>query len=91
MAKQLRDGLKSAGFDTGPSTTQIVPVLLGGSERALETARLLRKEGLEVRAIRAPTVPEGAERLRLSVTADLPPEAIDCLLDALVRARDRVR
>ena len=91
MSRRLRDGLTAAGFDTGTSTTQIVPVMLGTSEKALETAQELRHAGFEVRAIRTPTVPEGTARLRLSVTADLPEEAIDGVIDALLRNRDRTQ
>jgi dethiobiotin synthase len=43
----------------------IVPVLLGAPERALEAAARLRAAGLDVRAVRPPTVPEGKSRLRL--------------------------
>jgi 8-amino-7-oxononanoate synthase len=43
----------------------IVPLVLGAPERAMEAAARLRAAGLEVRAVRPPTVPEGASRLRL--------------------------
>ena len=87
MSERLREGLTKAGFDTGQSSTQIVPVLLGSNERALGIAQGLRDEGFEVRAIRTPTVPEGTARLRLSLTADLPPDAVDGLVDAMSRCR----
>jgi 8-amino-7-oxononanoate synthase len=92
ISERLREGLANAGFDTGRSNTQIVPVLLGTNERALDTAQKMRNEGFEVRAIRTPTVPEGTARLRLSLTADLPPSTIDGLVDAMTRCRrDRDR
>ena len=87
ISERLRQGLRGAGFDTGRSNTQIVPVLLGTNESALSTAQTMRDEGFEVRAIRAPTVPEGTARLRLSLTADLPTDAIDGLVDAMTRCR----
>ncbi len=89
MSERLREGLTSAGFDTGKSNTQIVPVLLGTNEKALDTAQGMRDAGFEVRAIRTPTVPEGTARLRLSLTADLPPDAIDGLVDAMTRCRPK--
>ena len=91
LSERLRQGLTAAGFNTGKSDTQIVPVLLGITETAMDTAHYLRKEGFEVRAIRTPTVPKGTARLRLSVTADLPPEALDKVVDALKDYRDRSR
>ena len=91
LSERLRQSLTAAGFNTGKSDTQIVPVLLGTTETAMDTAHYLRNEGFEVRAIRTPTVPKGTARLRLSVTADLPPEAMDRVVDALKDYRDRSR
>jgi 8-amino-7-oxononanoate synthase len=88
-AERLRTGLQDAGFDTGASTSQIVPVLLGSNERALAVAAALQSDGFRVRAIRPPTVPEGTSRLRLSVTAPDPPEAIDRLVDVLASLPDQ--
>lgn len=60
--------LHAAGFQTGGSRTQIVPVLLGSNERALSIAGALREHAIIAPAIRPPTVPTGTARLRLSVT-----------------------
>jgi len=49
--------------------SQIVPVVLGDEQRALEAARGLQERGFDVRAIRPPTVPEGTSRLRISLNA----------------------
>lgn len=43
----------------------ILPLLMASNRKALQTAELLRKKGLDIRAIRFPTVPKGKERLRL--------------------------
>ena len=89
IAELLRTRLQATGWDTGRSDSQIVPVLLGTSDRALQTANSLRDEGFAVWALRPPTVPEGTARLRLSMTADTPPEAVENLAGALARHRDR--
>jgi len=68
-AKVLRDALRARGFDLLGSESQIVPVMLGENERAVTVAEQLRAVGFGVRAIRPPTVPAGAARLRISVTA----------------------
>ncbi len=62
--KQLRkNGLKD---DPGPS--QIIPVMIGDSGRALMIAEYLQKSHFYVKAVRPPTVPEGTARLRFSIT-----------------------
>jgi len=62
--KQLRkNGLKD---DTGPS--QIIPVMVGDSDKAIAIAEELRLKQIYVKAVRPPTVPEGTARLRFSIT-----------------------
>jgi 8-amino-7-oxononanoate synthase len=66
----LRDGLAEAGLDTGPSRTQIVPVIVGEAHRAVELCERVLEHRIFVQAIRPPTVPEGTSRLRLAVMAN---------------------
>ena len=47
----------------------IVPLIVGDSERTLRLATRLTQLGLQVRAVRPPTVPEGTSRLRLAFHA----------------------
>jgi 8-amino-7-oxononanoate synthase len=61
--------LRSDGWDTAGTTSQIVPVIIGENAAALAAAEFLQHEGFAVRAIRPPTVPEGTARLRFSLTA----------------------
>jgi 8-amino-7-oxononanoate synthase len=63
----------------------IVPVLLGGEETALAAAQWLRQSGYFVPAIRFPTVPKGAARLRVTISAAHQPEQITALAAALGR------
>jgi len=60
-----------------PGTSQIIPLILGSNERAVEAATKLQREGFDVRAIRPPTVPPGTARLRISVNANLSEEVLD--------------
>jgi 8-amino-7-oxononanoate synthase len=54
-------------FDLGKSESQIVPIILGSNEKVLRASARLQEQGLDVRAIRSPTVPRGTERLRVSL------------------------
>lgn len=61
----------------------IVPIVLGSNERAVAVANELLSRGWHVQAIRPPTVPRGAARLRLTLSATHQPEHIDGLVAAL--------
>jgi 8-amino-7-oxononanoate synthase len=67
----LRGLLAEAGIDTGDSGSQIIPVILGESERAAAVAAELQQQGFDVRALRPPSVPPGTARLRISVNSEL--------------------
>lgn len=82
LGRLLRAELKGAGLDTGRSETHIVPVMAPGGGVALELARRLEDRGYLARAIRYPTVAEGAERIRLSLRSDLVEEQVRGLAQA---------
>ncbi|MCE8014660.1 8-amino-7-oxononanoate synthase [Halomonas sp. MCCC 1A17488] len=67
------------------SFTPIQPLVLGESEAALRWAGRLREAGLQVGAIRPPTVPRGEARLRITLRATHDRECLDRLLEALAR------
>ncbi len=87
LGLHLRERMKSSGFGTAGSDSQIVPLILGSNENALRFAAAVAASGFAVRAIRPPTVPPDSARLRLSLTADLSLQDIDHLTDALIAAR----
>jgi len=82
-AERFASSLRAQGWDIAGSVTQIVPVVLGGNEEALGAAEFLQAEGIAVRAIRPPTVPEGQARLRFSLTSSIQAGEIHILGDAL--------
>jgi 8-amino-7-oxononanoate synthase len=78
------------GIDAG-EPAPIVPVVVGDNTSALELSAALLERGWHVQAIRPPTVPEGAARLRITLSAAHEPETIDAFaadLSALLRARN---
>ncbi len=64
----FRKLLSEQGFATGQSASQIIPVMLGDNQRAVDVSRRMRERDFIVTAIRPPTVPEGTSRLRFSIT-----------------------
>jgi 7-keto-8-aminopelargonate synthetase-like enzyme len=75
-AALFRVQLQEFGLDTGPSESQIIPVMVGDNDRALRLQRRLVEQGILAVAIRPPTVPKGTARLRLSVSLDHSPEVL---------------
>jgi 8-amino-7-oxononanoate synthase len=68
-AEVMRDGLAAEGILTGPSCTQILPLVIGDAEDAVTASRRALEQGVFASAIRPPTVPAGTSRIRLSVMA----------------------
>jgi len=88
-ARRMISALRSEGFDTSGSASQIVPVVLGKNEDTLQAAGHLQREGFAVRAIRPPTVPEGRARLRLSLTVHIAEEELMRLMECLTAWREK--
>lgn len=82
----LRETLRDNTARLADSPTPILPRLLGSNESALAASAALAEAGFLVPAIRYPTVPRGAARLRISVSAAHPPEAVAALAGALKEA-----
>lgn len=82
-SERLRVALRGLGVDTGASSTQIVPAMVGDEARTLELAAALAQRGLLTVAIRPPTVPAGTSRLRLTLSAAHRDDDIDRLIDGL--------
>ncbi|HEX6275693.1 MAG TPA: 8-amino-7-oxononanoate synthase [Polyangiaceae bacterium] len=72
----LRTALAGARISVVPgSFGPIVPVLIGDERRALAVVENLADAGILAQAIRAPTVPPNAARVRLTVKATWPDDA----------------
>ncbi|MGY3232918.1 8-amino-7-oxononanoate synthase [Luteibacter sp. HA06] len=87
--ERFRAGAGQLGLAMMPSQTAIQPLLVGSAEAALVASRSLEAAGFLVVAIRPPTVPQGAGRLRITLSAAHSAHQIDALLDALARLPGR--
>jgi glycine C-acetyltransferase len=67
--RYFKQGLTSAGFNTGISETPITPVIVGEAKVAHELSRELFAEGVLATGIGFPTVKKGKARVRTIVTA----------------------
>jgi len=83
LRDRLHEGVRRIGFDTRDSRSPIIPLLVGDADLALSLSNDLLAQGVYAPAIRPPTVPVGASRVRMSVTAGHSPAQIDQVLEAL--------
>ena len=83
LAEHFRAEANARGYDTGASSTQIVPLIVGDNGAALTLSAKLRDAGMWATAIRPPTVPAGRARVRLAFTRAHQQSDLDLLLDAL--------
>jgi len=90
-AARLRARLAGHGVDTHPSTTHIVPVVIGANETTMAVCERLLARGFYAQGIRHPSVPEGTARLRLTPMATHAEAEIDALADAVADEVARVR
>ncbi len=82
-AARLRAQLSERGIETAPSTTQIVPVVVGENARTMAICERLLEAGFYAQGIRHPSVPEGTARLRLTPMATHQIDEIDALAAAV--------
>ncbi|HEX5763281.1 MAG TPA: 8-amino-7-oxononanoate synthase [Solirubrobacterales bacterium] len=75
-ATALRAALAAEGLPISGTSTQILPLLVGDAEAAMEMSEQLLERGVFAQGIRPPTVPEGASRLRFTVMATHEPEEL---------------
>ncbi len=83
-ASRLRNRFSEMGLNIGQSTTQIIPVIVGTAEKALDWAAGLEAKGFFVLAIRPPTVPKGTARLRISVQSEHSEDQLTKLCEVLL-------
>ena len=68
-ARVLRESLEADGVGVGDSRTQILPLVIGEAEAAVQASERALEGGVFAQAIRPPTVPAGSSRIRLAVMA----------------------
>ena len=90
-ARVLRETLSGQGFRLPAGDTQIVPLVVGEPEVALELCERALERGVFAQAIRPPTVPAGTARLRLAAIATHTPAELAWAAEQLAVAATEIR
>jgi 7-keto-8-aminopelargonate synthetase-like enzyme len=83
---KMRAGLQALGFNTGPSVTPVIPLIIGDDERVLLFWKLVFEGGAYVNCVLAPAVPAGQQLVRTSYMATHTDEQLDRALGILAQA-----
>jgi len=78
-------GLKERGFDTGPSRTAVVPLLIRDVEKTMTFNKMIFDEGVYASPIVHPAVAPAESRIRLGVMATHTKEDLDFSMDVFVK------
>ena len=78
ISQSLRQAVAAKGFDC-PSSSHIVPVIIGESQKTVEKAQALQAAGFYIMPVRPPTVPQHSSRLRISLIASIEQAELDQL------------
>lgn len=87
-AKMLRSSLNNMGYNTGNSTTQIIPLIIGDEKETLSLSKWLEENSVLAMTFRPPTVTKGESRIRLALSALHEEEHIGRLLELLKKWRE---
>lgn len=83
--KRFQEGIRSLGFDIGPTQTPIVPVLIGTMHNTFAFWRKLFDAGVFTNPVVPPAVPPDECRLRASLMATHTDDQIDSALETFGR------
>lgn len=90
-AAMLKRSFAEAGLPVMPSSTHIVPLMVGDPVKAKRISDILLAEyGVYVQPINYPTVPRGTERLRFTPGPTHSPEMMRDLTNALTEIWQRL-
>jgi 8-amino-7-oxononanoate synthase len=81
----MRERLKDAGFNTGPSETPIIPAVVGEDMTAFIMCTRLAEEGVFVNPVISPAVDVGNALIRLSLMATHTEDEIHKAMDIMVK------
>lgn len=80
ITQKMKSGFEAMGFNTGPTETPIIPVIIGDDEKVFMLWRFLREDGIFTNPVIYPAVPKGQSLIRTSYAATHTDEELDTVL-----------
>lgn len=78
----LQKAVIAKGFSS-PSSSHIIPIIVGDSQAAIEKAKYVQQQGFYAMPVRPPTVPQNSSRLRISLTSLVQKAELEQLVECL--------
>jgi len=69
VTKQMKSGFEKMGYNTGPTETPIIPVIIGNDELTFMLWKMLRNDGIFTNPVIYPAVPKDQTLIRTSYSA----------------------
>jgi len=82
ISQTFQHAVQNKGFAC-PSTSHIVPVIIGDSNNSVAKAQALQNAGFYIMPVRPPTVPQHSSRLRISLTSQMTQTELHQLIQLL--------
>jgi len=90
-AKYMLEKLQAAGFDTGETQSQVIPVIVGNDRKLREVSKRIFAAGLYTGIVTYPAVSSKRTRLRLSMSSTHTKEQMDRAVQILIDVFDSMK
>ena len=81
ITNKMKSSFQAMGYNTGPSATPIIPLMIFDDEKAFTLWRSLREHGIFANPVIYPAVPQGQSLIRTSYSATHSDEELDYVLE----------
>lgn len=85
ITEKMKSGFQAMGYNTGPTETPIIPVIIGNDELTFMLWKLLREGGIFTNPVIYPAVPKDQSLIRTSYSATHTDEELDIVLESFER------
>lgn len=85
ITEKMKSGFQAMGYNTGPTETPIIPVMIGNDELTFMLWKMLRENGIFTNPVIYPAVPEEKSLIRTSYSATHSDEELETVLESFQR------